>query len=100
MWHVPAYSKGHPPRSRDARQARCAMIRNRQPQRSDTGEMLRRDFLKLTVGASSGLLLGFFVPVAGGNTPDSRTFAPNAFVRRSEEHTSELQSRFDLVCRL
>src|SRR5207249_10402253 len=29
--------------------------------------------------------------------PDVR---PNAFVVRSEEHTSELQSRFDLVCRL
>src|SRR5699024_1614419 len=25
---------------------------------------------------------------------------PGAFVARSEEHTSELQSRFDLVCRL
>src|SRR5699024_3426750 len=25
---------------------------------------------------------------------------PEGFVKRSEEHTSELQSRFDLVCRL
>src|SRR5699024_12535453 len=29
-------------------------------------------------------------------TPDSRSSSP----ARSEEHTSELQSRFDLVCRL
>src|SRR5699024_9584468 len=28
------------------------------------------------------------------------TFAPEKPSRRSEEHTSELQSRFDLVCRL
>src|SRR5207249_10935752 len=26
--------------------------------------------------------------------------APNVYATRSEEHTSELQSRFDLVCRL
>src|SRR5699024_11862951 len=31
-----------------------------------------------------------------GELPSSTTFVP----RRSEEHTSELQSRFDLVCRL
>src|SRR5699024_11579410 len=29
-----------------------------------------------------------------------RPIAETAFGRRSEEHTSELQSRFDLVCRL
>src|SRR5699024_12149562 len=28
------------------------------------------------------------------------TFAADVFAKRSEEHTSELQSRFDLVCRL
>src|SRR5699024_11649211 len=27
-------------------------------------------------------------------------FTPREVIRRSEEHTSELQSRFDLVCRL
>src|SRR5699024_11879378 len=27
-------------------------------------------------------------------------FAPKSIPKRSEEHTSELQSRFDLVCRL
>src|SRR5207248_5892988 len=41
-----------------------------------------------------------------GNTPHQLLFAPNGidpigkFVRRSEEHTSELQSPYDLVCRL
>src|SRR5699024_11663808 len=29
-----------------------------------------------------------------------RVYAPDGVFRRSEEHTSELQSRFDLVCRL
>src|SRR5207249_12193490 len=38
-----------------------------------------------------GVAVGHFV---GGPDPDNRT------VLRSEEHTSELQSRFDLVCRL
>src|SRR5207249_8343387 len=31
---------------------------------------------------------------------NSRKFFIPGFARRSEEHTSELQSRFDLVCRL
>src|SRR6266513_6063568 len=30
----------------------------------------------------------------------SRTHSASSLQRRSEEHTSELQSRFDLVCRL
>src|SRR5689334_23761015 len=29
-----------------------------------------------------------------------RSWDPNAFAQRSEEHTSELQSQFHLVCRL
>src|SRR5437868_12547022 len=29
-----------------------------------------------------------------------RAFGPRTVIHRSEEHTSELQSRFDLVCRL
>src|SRR5699024_11288706 len=33
----------------------------------------------------------------GASSNDYRDFLPN---HRSEEHTSELQSRFDLVCRL
>src|SRR5207249_11594314 len=33
-------------------------------------------------------------------TPPLRKPSPGTAVNRSEEHTSELQSRFDLVCRL
>src|SRR2546428_9756577 len=49
------------------------------------------------------------MPRTRGNvTPDARPwwvcnsdrFSPNALTLRSEEHTSELQSRSDLVCRL
>src|SRR5699024_11961635 len=36
----------------------------------------------------------------GGNLLYNPIFANNADGWRSEEHTSELQSRFDLVCRL
>src|SRR5690349_22870226 len=44
-------------------------------------------------------------PHAGWSTPRGRgccrsTFRPTRRVSRSEEHTSELQSRRDLVCRL
>src|SRR5699024_12882738 len=39
---------------------------------------------------------------AGSSAPSNRLtrWASAAFEARSEEHTSELQSRFDLVCRL
>src|SRR5207249_8728078 len=33
-------------------------------------------------------------------TPSARNVRPTSAGERSEEHTSELQSRFDLVCRL
>src|SRR5438876_887083 len=47
---------------------------------SVAGEMPRRDFLKLSVAASGGLLIGFYLP---GMQPEAQaaTFAPNAFVR-------------------
>jgi isoquinoline 1-oxidoreductase subunit beta len=47
---------------------------------SFAGEMPRRDFLKLSVAASGGLLVGFYFP---GTQPEAQaaTFAPNAFVR-------------------
>src|SRR5207249_5513789 len=37
---------------------------------------------------------------ARGHTAGDRSGVAGAVSRRSEEHTSELQSRFDLVCRL
>src|SRR5438132_12937379 len=50
------------------------------PKPSVAGEMPRRDFLKLSVAASGGLLIGFYLP---GMQPvaQAATFAPNAFVR-------------------
>src|SRR5438034_6290746 len=43
-------------------------------------------------------------PIAGGpataGTPTTPGPRPRATIRRSEEHTSELQSHSDLVCRL
>src|SRR5207249_12234710 len=38
--------------------------------------------------------------LAGGPTPSAKRCAPVGLGTRSGEHTSELQSRFDLVCRL
>src|SRR5699024_262901 len=37
---------------------------------------------------------------AGVKSKDNMLFDEEEFIARSEEHTSELQSRFDLVCRL
>src|SRR5207249_9920530 len=42
---------------------------------------------------------GFNKVFSGRNTSAIMAGVPSAFLR-SEEHTSELQSRFDLVCRL
>src|SRR5437867_118801 len=55
-----------------------ALRESRKP--SVAGEMPRRDFLKLSVAASGGLLIGFYLP---GMQPvaQAATFAPNAFVR-------------------
>src|SRR5699024_11924708 len=39
-------------------------------------------------------------PFHGPGRPDGRPPVNGRFDHRSEEHTSELQSRFDLVCRL
>src|SRR5207249_10571311 len=40
------------------------------------------------------------VTTAGSATTFGNTVSDSATLSRSEEHTSELQSRFDLVCRL
>src|SRR5262249_39398360 len=50
---------------------------------SEITQLPRRDFLKLSIAASGGLLVGFYFPGAGEaaeNTAQSE-FAPNAFVR-------------------
>jgi len=51
--------------------------------------MERREFLKLTVGASGGLLIGFYLPAARSAraaAPEG-VFAPNAFVRIATDGT-------------
>src|SRR5437868_12684795 len=65
-----------------------------------------------TLGLTSVLgqlnaLIGYRVPAVGGLTlilfmasGYSLLLFRDSFIPRSEEHTSELQSRFDLVCRL
>src|SRR5207249_9737270 len=52
-----------------------------------------------TGGLASGVQLAFTVAPCLTYTP-TRTGTPTITSTRSEEHTSELQSRFDLVCRL
>src|SRR2546422_4945065 len=48
--------------------------------------------------------LNIVLPTTAGSTPGARTFqsaaTPDRRSMRSEEHTSELQSRLHLVCRL
>src|SRR5699024_11357179 len=54
-----------------------------------------------------GMWLGLLETLAGSgytfdivHAQNSASFARDGILDRSEEHTSELQSRFDLVCRL
>src|SRR5699024_12290634 len=53
----------------------------------------------LTVGAS-GLVFGYFGYTVLRGIIERKTIDIVIMICRSEEHTSELQSRFDLVCRL
>src|SRR5437867_11713191 len=48
---------------------------------STAGEIPRRDFLKLSVAASGGLLVGFYFPTISEAKTAATTFSPNAFVR-------------------
>src|SRR5437868_12219213 len=51
--------------------------------------------------SSSGRMrMSFFIARSSANVPPCSTRRTLADDLRSEEHTSELQSRFDLVCRL
>src|SRR2546422_4527856 len=89
----------------------------------------RREFLKTGAAAGATLVIGLYLPAVdprGSHAPAAREpFKPNAWIEirpdgavtiwtgrsemgqgvrtampRSEEHTSELQSRLHLVCRL
>src|SRR4051812_33983245 len=44
-------------------------------------ELSRRNFLRATAVAGSGLVLSLDLPFAGGEAADSDNFAPNAFIR-------------------
>src|SRR5207249_9854411 len=62
-----------------------------QPSRSGT----------LYPGKNAATLCGTSADRSTGNsTPSRHRGDARTFAQRSEEHTSELQSRFDLVCRL
>src|SRR5207248_9305030 len=50
--------------------------------------------------AEEGALFECFALVRGGKLRESGLRAALAAAKRSEEHTSELQSPYDLVCRL
>src|SRR5699024_11420378 len=57
-------------------------------------------FPELPHGFGEGFIFNFHIEledVAAFFTPET---VADLLIRRSEEHTSELQSRFDLVCRL
>src|SRR5207249_12182664 len=63
------------------------------PVREDVPEETRRVIVR-------GRVELVVVPHLVRRGPDPRTHAAAVGADRSEEHTSELQSRFDLVCRL
>src|SRR5437868_11943782 len=60
------------------------------------------DALPISVVGVEDLGSAWRLAIAGGGQVDARwvVVATNTYTLRSEEHTSELQSRFDLVCRL
>src|SRR5699024_11829581 len=68
-------------------------LRNKTVRKSNTEYYLGGKGLGLIV-----LLFTFYATQYSGNTIVG--YAPQGYRMRSEEHTSELQSRFDIVCRL
>src|SRR5207249_7706335 len=74
-------------------------------------EQALRDYRQVKNATTRGDVVKYFVPDGGLQFPaKTRYVHPRCeylhvdvefeLVKRSEEHTSELQSRFDLVCRL
>src|SRR5687767_15516544 len=54
----------------------------------------------LPIFASMAIIVVAFIPVFALTGQEGKLFHPLAFTKRSEEHTSELQSLAYLVCRL
>lgn len=53
----------------------------------------RRNFLKTTVAAASGLVIGFYVPEHASTETIVSTFAPNAFVRIAPDNSITIVSK-------
>src|SRR5699024_11513903 len=68
----------------------------------DSVAALRGKTVGVAEGTSSDMILSLALEHADMTTDDIERVAmdPSTIISRSEEHTSELQSRFDLVCRL
>src|SRR5207249_6118159 len=79
---------------------RCARIRHRRPGGDSRlgGSALSR--LALATGCAAARFHPAISPRFGTPVVDLEIWREIAAAARSEEHTSELQSRFDLVCRL
>src|SRR5690606_39694249 len=58
----------------------------------------QRGIFNIDLGIRKGEIFGFIGTNGSGKTTTIREIM--GFIRRSEEHTSELQSRENLVCRL
>src|SRR5258707_13337095 len=63
-------------------------------------EQLRTDWLKVLAKSGRWELFQEEYPALSGDDPDATCYALLSRWKRSEEHTSELQSRQYLVCRL
>src|SRR5689334_24188361 len=92
---APNCPRAHPPWSRrSARQRRTRLRRAHSDQSRSRPELLES---RRRIAPAD---LGFNRPGRRRLAPSSRRHWRIGFVPRSEEHTSELQSQFHLVCRL
>src|SRR5438067_9011517 len=66
----------------------------------DYGDRYRSGFWAIYLLSASAVLFAVLPLALGWDSPGHRLHSYAAHRERSEEHTSELQSRFDLVCRL
>src|SRR5699024_12403809 len=77
------------------------LFRSRACELYDTGSMIKVDFQNRAYVAQKAAAVGFqAILFTDHETPEQVEESIRLLSPRSEEHTSELQSRFDLVCRL